>query len=337
MPQPPTVTIAIPTYNRVVYLRKAVESALSQTYPNIQIIVSDNCSGDGTAEFVSSITDSRLLFLQQPRNLGMVGNWNVCLEHATGEFFLLLSDDDYLEDRAIETLVEAIAHADRPDQVGLACCRAWEVDQRSHKMRIDPACPAREEAKQFALEYFRGKRKMHLCSTLLRTADLREIGGYTQGTVALTVDAIVWGRILLRRGAIIGVNQPLASYRIHPGRITSSSRMQIWQHDHRALLALWSGPFEDSPAVVRRRFAKAARHYESWEIAAIINSSANSWSDRLRALGVYWACRTSFAGLIGIRNLAGGIIKLLVPEILKRPVRNLQLRAQVSRMGHDLP
>src|SRR5215475_5239963 len=104
----PKVTIAIPTYNRLAYVRQAIASALAQTYPNIQVVVSDNCSSDGTADYVKSIECPQLLFVRQATNLGMVGNWDACLKHAEGEFFLLLSDDDYLEERATEKLVAAL-------------------------------------------------------------------------------------------------------------------------------------------------------------------------------------------------------------------------------------
>ena len=79
----PKVTIAIPTYNRAAYLEQAIGSALAQTYPHVEVIVSDNCSTDATAEFVSQIRDNRLVSLQQQTNLGMIGNWNACMERAT--------------------------------------------------------------------------------------------------------------------------------------------------------------------------------------------------------------------------------------------------------------
>lgn len=322
----PSVTIAIPTRNRVSYLHQALDSALSQTYPLLQVIVSDNCSDDGTAEAVSEIRDQRLVFLRQTENLGMVGNWNACVERATGELFLLLSDDDYLEPQAIEKLVDALGNSSDREKVGVVCCRAWEVDQNGRKLRIDPAPPAREDAMAFALEYLRGNRKMHLCSTLLRTEDLRQIGAYTQGSVALAIDAIVWSRILLRRGIFLGVGEPLASYRVHASRTTNSSGMKVWQHDIQQLVRLWAEAFRNSSTNVRNDFAAAARHYESWEIAAIINSSAHSVRERLQALRAYWSCRASFHGLIGGKNLVGGIIKLVAPEHFKRPIRTFLLR-----------
>ena len=102
------VSIGIPTYNRSEYLIRAVESAIAQSYPNIEIIVSDNCSTDDTAKRVSDIHDPRVKFLQQTQNLGMTGNFNACLHAATGDLFLMLSDDDLLYRDAVERLSEPL-------------------------------------------------------------------------------------------------------------------------------------------------------------------------------------------------------------------------------------
>lgn len=319
----PKVTIAIPTFNRLAYVRQAIESALAQSYPELEVIVSDNCSRDGTAEAVSALRDARLTVLRQSRNLGMIGNWNACLEHATGEFFLLLSDDDYLEPDAIANLVQAILNAPDPDKVGVSYCRTWVIGP-NHELELGPTPRPSEEAREFALGYFEGKRVVYLAGTLVRSSDLRRIGGYTQGSVALAVDAIVFSRILLTRGVIVGVQQPLAYYRVHSASATNTSRVVVWQKDIRALIALWSAGFERSGAD-RRRFLRAARRYESWQIAILINLSAKSGHGRIYGIATYWACRESFAGVIGKRNWLAGMLMLLAPETLKRPVRTFLL------------
>lgn len=325
MAQLPSVTIAIPTYNRLSFLRQAIDSALSQTHRNIQVVVSDNASDDGTAAFVTSIRDPRLLLLRQEANIGMIRNWNACLEHATGDFFLLLSDDDYLEESAIEKLAGAVVAAENRDKVGLAYCRTWEVDREGVKQRVDPTPPAYEEAKEFAIAYFSGLRKMHPCSTLVRTNDLKEIGGYAQGSVVLAVDAIAWSRILMKRGRIAGVPEPLSNYRIHPGSETTSRHIDIWRNDIASLTEVWSSAFANASPAEQRRFKQATAHYTSWELAAIINQSAKSFAGRFRAIGIYYDCRNEFMGLSGAINLAGGLIKLFVPESVKRPMRKLLL------------
>lgn len=326
----PLVTIAIPTYNRREYLQDALHSALSQSYPNIEVVVSDNSSQDGTAEVVSQIQDERLIFLRQQENLGMIGNWNACLARASGEFFLMLSDDDLLESRAIERLVRAIVDDGEPERVGVAYCRTWEVDSQGARRGLDPHPPAREEAREFALQYFLRNRKMHPCSTLLRTADLRRIGGYTQGSVVLAVDAIAWTHILLLRGAIAAVSEPLASYRIHLGRTTATTALATWRNDIRAIGEIWNGAFRGASSAVQKRFRNAVEDYESWELAALINASCESGQGKASALTSYWSCRSSFSSAVGMKNCIAGLAKLFAPEALKRPVRNLLLSRQME-------
>ena len=53
-------------------------------------------SDDATPEVLAEFSDPRLVIIRQPRNIGPIANWNACVEHAQGEFIVMLSDDDYL-------------------------------------------------------------------------------------------------------------------------------------------------------------------------------------------------------------------------------------------------
>ena len=94
----PLVSIIIPTYNRAALLKEAIDSALAQTYRNLEVVVADNASTDDTqAVCTGYANDPRVRYFKNSANIGMVGNWRkALLEHATGEWFLLLSDDDLL-------------------------------------------------------------------------------------------------------------------------------------------------------------------------------------------------------------------------------------------------
>jgi glycosyltransferase involved in cell wall biosynthesis len=112
----PLVTIAIPTYNRADgYLRQTLESALNQTYPNLDILVSDNCSVDDTAKLVTSFPDPRIRYIKHQVNVGQTNNFNFCLREAKGDYFLLLPDDDLIDHDFVETCIEA---AERPPETG---------------------------------------------------------------------------------------------------------------------------------------------------------------------------------------------------------------------------
>ena len=93
----PLVSICIPTYNRAGMVGKAIGSALDQTYPNIEVIVVDNASTDSTAEVVGGFKDARLRFVRNERNLGLFGNFNRCIELASGEYVHILHSDDSIE------------------------------------------------------------------------------------------------------------------------------------------------------------------------------------------------------------------------------------------------
>ena len=93
----PLVSICIPTYNRAGMIRMAIESALAQTYPNIEVLVVDNASLDDTAVVVASYHDDRLKYIKNERNLGLFGNFNRCVELAAGEYIHILHSDDYID------------------------------------------------------------------------------------------------------------------------------------------------------------------------------------------------------------------------------------------------
>lgn len=93
----PRISILIPTFNRAEMLVAAVESALAQTYPNVEILVSDNASTDGTPQAMTRFQGNpRVVSSRNHANVGMVANWRKLLLEATGDYFLLLSDDDEL-------------------------------------------------------------------------------------------------------------------------------------------------------------------------------------------------------------------------------------------------
>src|SRR5487761_1211749 len=100
------VSIGIPTINRSSLALRAIRSALAQTYSDVEVIVSDDASTDDTVARGQEIHDPRLVLVRQKERLGLVGNFDFCLRHATGEFFLLLGDDDVLLPTAIERLCE---------------------------------------------------------------------------------------------------------------------------------------------------------------------------------------------------------------------------------------
>src|SRR5713226_3275180 len=97
MPEQSLVSIGLPTHNRSASLRRAIASALAQDYRPIELIVSDNGSTDETETICRAAAehDSRIKYLRQPENRGAAANFQAVLDHARGDFFLWLADDDW--------------------------------------------------------------------------------------------------------------------------------------------------------------------------------------------------------------------------------------------------
>ena len=108
----PLVSIVIPTYNRCYYLQQAIDSAVKQTYSNIEVIISDNCSIDDTQEIVESFLDSRIKYWQHPENIGMFANQIHGLKMAKGKYIASLHDDDMWESDFLAKLVPILEKND---------------------------------------------------------------------------------------------------------------------------------------------------------------------------------------------------------------------------------
>ena len=105
----PVLAICIPTYNRLPYLRNCISRIRAQS-PDVQIVVCDNASTDGTDAYMNlkAALDRNIIYVQQPRNLGFDANLLSAVEHATAEFCWLMGDDDYPNDFAIESVLSVL-------------------------------------------------------------------------------------------------------------------------------------------------------------------------------------------------------------------------------------
>jgi glycosyltransferase involved in cell wall biosynthesis len=105
----PRVSIVIPTRNRALLLRVALQSALRQTWQDLEILVSDNyCGNEETRNVYESFQDSRLRYVRTDGLLAMPDSWEFALSHAKGEYVTILTDDSYLLSFALERAMAAV-------------------------------------------------------------------------------------------------------------------------------------------------------------------------------------------------------------------------------------
>ncbi len=108
MSEEPLVSIGIPTYNRPAGLRQILNCITTQTYQNLEIIISDNASPDLKVENVAcefTSRDSRIQYYKQKENKGAEFNFKFVLQQAHGEYFLWAADDDLWEPDILSSMV----------------------------------------------------------------------------------------------------------------------------------------------------------------------------------------------------------------------------------------
>jgi glycosyltransferase involved in cell wall biosynthesis len=146
--QQPLVSIITPTYNRPEYLKAALASAVEQTYRNIEIIVSDNCSSENPQAIVESFNDERIRFSRNETNLGMFPNTIKAFKMARGKYVAALLDDDMWKPDFLEKLVPPLeANSD----LALAFCDHYIMDADG---KIDNA-----KTEEYSTFYKRAKLK----------------------------------------------------------------------------------------------------------------------------------------------------------------------------------
>ncbi|MGH2354710.1 MAG: glycosyltransferase family 2 protein [Chloroflexota bacterium] len=214
----PHVSVCIPTYNRSGYLRAALDSALAQTYRDFELLVVDNGSTDDTAAVVAGYAaqDRRVCYRRNPRNLGVVGNWNRCLALAQGAYIALLHDDDLWLPTTLQTLVGAL---DAHPAAGFAYGVAEEIDDTGRPVGLRRSrggdgllAPA------VAFAHLLAFNSVPPPAVLVRATAYATAGPYDP-TIGSAIDWEMWLR-LASRYPVVYVDRVVAKYRLTEESVT---------------------------------------------------------------------------------------------------------------------
>jgi hypothetical protein len=121
----PRITVIIPTRARCDVLQKTLLTVTNQSYPKLEIIVSDNFSGDRTEDIVRSIKDPRVRYVNTGRRVSMAKNWEFALSHVDSGWVSIIGDDDGLMPAAIRRVAELIGETDVQAIRSSVCAYLW--------------------------------------------------------------------------------------------------------------------------------------------------------------------------------------------------------------------
>jgi glycosyltransferase involved in cell wall biosynthesis len=332
----PRLSIVIPTIGkRAELVARAIESALAQTSPDIEIIVSDNGSQDETQQVIARYAGRpRLRTFRHAVTMPISDHHSFLMQQVRGDFLLPLSDDDYLEP---DFAAEVLAAFDRYPQASFVYTGC-----AIHYEEIQVPCvvgPPLESGADFLLNHYSGRREVCWCACVTRVRDMAEIGRFPEDRII--GDMYYWTKLAFR-GPVACVPRVLSHYSLlrpqeQNNNISHGTSPTAWTRESRLMteeILEASRKAGASPEYLSNFALQARRH--------VARSSANQfvWT-RIRGAGLLdlsrWLveCLPYFAFSWPVISRLGAAF-LVPPTMLRSMLLKSAARLAASRTGNQV-
>ena len=212
----PLVTVLMPVYNGLPYLREAIESVLCQTFSDFEFLIIDDASTDGSIACVRSYEDSRIRLVRNERNLGQTRSLNIGLELARGIYVARLDQDDLCFPERLQKQVTLLEKMSRVALIG-----TWGYTIDSLGRRTGVWRGGLNDYETFIGLLILGKCPIWHPSVMYRRDVIAGLGGYDE-SYEPAADYDLWIRVALSRHNACNIPEPLIMYRIHDGQQSAS-------------------------------------------------------------------------------------------------------------------
>ena len=220
----PKISVLVPVFNGEAFLAEALDSILAQDFSDYEILVSDDCSTDGTAGIIEAFAarEPRIRWWRNPVNLGLTQNHNACLREARGDYIKFIHADDLLlQPAALRRMAQVL---DEDATVSLVASGAQIIDAESRVLRVQNSLPKTGVCDGLAVLVQCLEQNGNIIGeptrTLFRSRQARR--GFDE-RYRQTCDLEMWFH-LLEQGRFAYLAEPLFAYRIHPQQQTAQDR-----------------------------------------------------------------------------------------------------------------
>lgn len=250
------VSIVLPTYNGEAYIEEAIQSVLKQTYPNIELIVVDDCSTDKTAKIVQRYMgqDGRIRLIHNAENQKLPRSLNIGFRQATGDYFTWISDDNCYDEDAIEVMLSFL---EKTPQYAMVYCDIRDLYDNGTILKSGRVRPVKD--------LYSGSN-FGACFLYRRQA-AEEVGEYDPDMfLAEDYDFLLR---FSKRFAICYLPVCKYTYRIHQGSLSQTRTRQVWRQiwrlRHRELDYLLANIDEEEKQLLFLDMW-LARKYKTWDL-----------------------------------------------------------------------
>ena len=228
----PFFSIIIPTYNHAQYINRCLDSVITQTYSNWEVIVVNNYSEDNTIELVNNYLDERIRLVNFRNNGSIAASRNTGIKEATGEWICFLDSDDFWYHSKLEIVDKAIKDNQNIDAVCHNETMRFEVSGKTQTLYYGPFTP------KFYRDLLYGNR----CSTSAMSVrkaflDEHELSFNTSLDYVIVEDYDLWLRMAFYNAVFHFIDIPLGEYIINEMNISGNMERQRKNqlkllHDH---------------------------------------------------------------------------------------------------------
>jgi glycosyltransferase involved in cell wall biosynthesis len=205
------VSVIVPTYNRAHLVTETIDSILSQTFRDFELIIVDNESVDNTEEVIKSYRDERIRYFKHQNNGIIAVNRNYGISKARGEYIAFCDDDDLWFPEKLEKQVQVM---ESDSQIGLICTNEIVFDNKGdHGLTIR----TRVRNSDFTFESLVWNNRVPNSTVMVRKAVLDDVGMMDESPEIMAgEDYELWLRIA-KKYRLNYISLPLGKYRTHPG------------------------------------------------------------------------------------------------------------------------
>jgi len=224
----PLVSIVVVTYNSSKYVLETLESVKKQTYQNIELVVTDDCSKDNTVEIIKDWVDKnkerfvRTHLVEASANSGVTGNCNRGCNASQGEYIKTIAGDDILE---VEAVTEFMKYVNANKSVSLIYAQVTLINEKSE---ITEFVNPKIVRKRLTFNKEFQSNMVHAPGIFFSRAIYDKVNGFDENLKLEDIDYYL--KILDQGGIIEYMEKPVAFYRIHSQSLSQDYNLMLQEH-----------------------------------------------------------------------------------------------------------
>lgn len=216
---PPEITVLLPVFNGELYVAECIESVLAQSFYDIELLVIEDGSTDNTKEIVLSYVDSRIVYKENVKNIGLTCSLNAGLKNSKGRYVSRIDADDVMYNNRLEKQFHFLEKNPDVTVVGSHCI-VFNQKSGESKEWIWPV-----DRELTFLHLLMGRNPVGHPLVMYRSGDIQKVGGYNEN-YRFAQDVDLWFRLVREGFLFFNIPEFLTMYRVHGGQVSSSVQCQ---------------------------------------------------------------------------------------------------------------